>query len=74
MAINELVFAASFVEDLWRNKSTQLFSIITMSDRVPLVFRFNLRNEVPEIKVFSEKENAREYYLATCKDRVCFAE
>lgn len=74
LAINELIFAASFVEDLWRNKNTQLFSIITLSDRIPLIFRFNLRNEVPEIKAFSEKESAREYYLATCKDRVCFAE
>lgn len=74
LAINELILASSFVEGLWRNSSAQFFSIITMSDRLPLIFRFNLRNEVPEIKAFSEKETAREYYLATCKDRVCFAE
>ncbi len=74
LAINELIFASCFAEDLWRNRSTQIFSIITMMDRVPLVFKFNLAKEVPEIKAFSEKESVRDYYLGTCKDRVCFAE
>ncbi len=75
LSINELIRFAAYKDNLWRNTSNYMVGTSSLIDDVaPVIFRYNLKNDHPEISSFNAKEHARDYYLATCKDRVCFAE
>lgn len=75
LTVNELVRVAATKDSLWRNKNNHLVSINSLLDEIsPVVFRYDLKNERPELCVLTKKDEVRDYYLITCKDRVCFAE
>jgi len=75
LTTNELIRTATHFEETWRSRSNQLISNGSLLDGIiPIVFRYDLSRDVPELCAYSEKVSARDYYLVTCMSRVCFSE
>jgi hypothetical protein len=73
LTVNELIRIAVSYDKIWRNTGNHIVGTGSLLDDIsPIIFRYNHSGDHPEIVTHSEKDKARNYYLAYCKDRRSF--
>ncbi|HNU96199.1 MAG TPA: hypothetical protein PKH95_02220 [Candidatus Magasanikbacteria bacterium] len=73
LTVNEIIRVAVIKDEIWRNTGNYIVGTGSLLDDVsPIIFRYNHSGDHPEIVTHSEKDKARDYYLAYCKDRRSF--
>lgn len=73
LTVNEIIRVAVIKDEIWRNTGNHIVGTGSLLDDIsPIIFRYNHSGDHPEIVTHSEKDKARDYYLAYCKNRRSF--
>ncbi|HRY36637.1 MAG TPA: hypothetical protein P5230_02005 [Candidatus Magasanikbacteria bacterium] len=68
---NELILTSYFKDSTWRDRSVFFLSNGCLADDKPVTFMWNFPTGSPQLVKLPEKQ-AREYYLVSCRERICF--